>query len=193
MGNNLSYTMNEAERKYTPMEKLALSLLHMSRRILNKTEASRNLAKYAVELGAYNITYEPRNAIKGQVLADFLPETPMCESMESFFRTPPEKDDTDVWTLFTDDAFSLKGSGAGLVLIRPSGVEYTYALSLNFISSNNEAEYEALLAGLRITRKTKVQSLESKVDSTDEYSRCSPISQWSGREGKKEFDGKNKD
>ncbi|GKA83220.1 reverse transcriptase domain-containing protein [Tanacetum coccineum] len=41
-----------------------------------------------------------------------------------------------------------KGSGAGLILTGPSGVEYAYALRLTFASTNNEAEYEALLAGL---------------------------------------------
>ncbi|GJY38044.1 reverse transcriptase domain-containing protein [Tanacetum coccineum] len=77
----------------------------------------------------------------------------------------PEKDDTKRWTLFTGGESSLKGSGAGLVLIGPSGVEYTYALRLTFTSTNNEAEYEALLAGLRIARKMKIQNLEAKVDS----------------------------
>ncbi|GKE61492.1 reverse transcriptase domain-containing protein, partial [Tanacetum coccineum] len=96
----VSRTLNEAERNYAPMEKLALSLVHMTRRlrryfeahlvkvitdqpikqILSKTEASKKLAKYAVELGAYNITFEPRNAVKGQVLADFITETPDGES-----------------------------------------------------------------------------------------------------------------
>ncbi|GKD59022.1 reverse transcriptase domain-containing protein [Tanacetum coccineum] len=79
-------TLNEPERNYAPMEKLALSLLYMSQRlrrcfegypikvitdqpikkILNKAQASGKLAKYSIELGAYNITYEPRNAIKGR-------------------------------------------------------------------------------------------------------------------------------
>nr|GEV88858.1 reverse transcriptase domain-containing protein [Tanacetum cinerariifolium] len=58
----------------------------------------------------------------------------------------------------------LKGSGAGLVLISSSGVEYTYALHLTFVSTNNEAEYEALLLGLRIARNMKIQNLEAKVD-----------------------------
>ncbi|GJZ81401.1 reverse transcriptase domain-containing protein [Tanacetum coccineum] len=44
------------------------------KQILNKPEVSGKLAKYAVELGAYNIMYVPRNAIKGQVLADFINE-----------------------------------------------------------------------------------------------------------------------
>ncbi|GKF78010.1 hypothetical protein Tco_0230480, partial [Tanacetum coccineum] len=46
------------------------------KQILNKAQASGKLAKYSVELGAYNIAYKPRSAIKGQVLADFLSEAP---------------------------------------------------------------------------------------------------------------------
>nr|GEX54554.1 hypothetical protein [Tanacetum cinerariifolium] len=63
------------------------------------------------------------------------------------------------WTMYTDGASSTKGVGAGLVLIDPSGVEYTYTRRLNFTSSNNEAVYEALLAGLRIAQKMKVSVL----------------------------------
>ncbi|GJX18764.1 reverse transcriptase domain-containing protein [Tanacetum coccineum] len=184
----VSRTLNEAERNHAPMEKLALSFVHMTRRlrryfvahpmkvitdqpikqILTKTEASGKLAKYVVELGAYNITFEPRNDVKGQVLADFITETPDGESPKEYFRTPevaPERDDTEEWTLFMDGASSVKGSGVGLVLIGPSGVEHTYALRLTFDSTNNKAEYEALLAGLRIARGMNIQKLEAKVDS----------------------------
>ncbi|GKF49444.1 reverse transcriptase domain-containing protein, partial [Tanacetum coccineum] len=94
------------------------------------------------------ITFEPRNAVKGQVLADFIAETPDGEVAESYFQTP-----------------EFEGVGAGLVLIGPSEVEYTYALRLTFTNTNNEAEYKALLAGLRIARRMKIQSLEAKVDS----------------------------
>ncbi|GKD79309.1 hypothetical protein Tco_1341930, partial [Tanacetum coccineum] len=120
--------------------------------VLSNTKTSSKLAKCVVELGAYNITFIPCNAVKGQVLADFLSEVPEGEKKELYFRTPkafPEKDDTETWTLFTDRDSSPKGPVAGLVLIGPSGIEYTYALRLTFPSTNNEAEYEALLAGLR--------------------------------------------
>ncbi|GKF55773.1 reverse transcriptase domain-containing protein, partial [Tanacetum coccineum] len=163
----VSRTLNEAERNYTPMEKLTLSLIHMTRRlrryfkahpvkvitdqliknILNNTETSGKLAKYAVELGAYNIKFIPRNAVKGQVLADFPSEAPKGTREELYFRIPEvpgEKDDSESWTLFTDGASNQKGSGAGLVMIGPSGIEYTYAFRLTFPSTNNEAEYEAL-------------------------------------------------
>ena len=52
-----------------------------------------------------------------------------------------------------------------MVLVDPSGTEYTYAIRLNFASTNNEAEYEALLAGLQIAEKMKVKALHVKVDS----------------------------
>ncbi|GKB98808.1 reverse transcriptase domain-containing protein [Tanacetum coccineum] len=83
-------------------------------------------------------------------------------------RTPkafPEKDDTETWTLFTDGALSPKGLGAGLVLIGPSDIEYTYALRLTYPSTNNEAEYEALLAGIRIAGQMNISNIEVKVDS----------------------------
>nr|GEV29593.1 reverse transcriptase domain-containing protein [Tanacetum cinerariifolium] len=58
-----------------------------------------------------------------------------------------------------------KGSGAGLVLISPRAIEFAYALRLNFTSITNEAEYESLLAGLRMAAKMKVQVIDVKVDS----------------------------
>ncbi|GJU60915.1 reverse transcriptase domain-containing protein [Tanacetum coccineum] len=45
---------------------------------------------------------------------------------------------------------SSDGSGTGLMLIDPEGKEYTYALRFKFKAMNNKAEYEALLARLRI-------------------------------------------
>nr|GEX53770.1 reverse transcriptase domain-containing protein [Tanacetum cinerariifolium] len=184
----VSRKLNENERNYAPMEKLTLSLIHVTRRlrryfeahpvkviteqpirnILNNSETSIKLEKYAVKLGAYNITYIPRNAVKGQVLADFLSKAPEGEKEELYFQMPEvplEKDDIESWTLFTDEASSPKGSGAGLVLIGPRGIEYTYALRLTFPSTNNEAEYEALLAGLRIARQMNISNIEVKVDS----------------------------
>ncbi|GJX99268.1 reverse transcriptase domain-containing protein [Tanacetum coccineum] len=147
----VSRTLNEAERNYSPLEKLALSLVNMTRRlrryfeahpvkvitdqpirnILSRTEASGKLAKYAVKKGTYKISFIPRNAVKGQVLADFLSDAPDGEREDEYFQSPevpPEIDDTETWTLYTDGAASAKGSGAGLILTGPSGVEYAYAL-----------------------------------------------------------------
>ncbi|GJW09010.1 reverse transcriptase domain-containing protein [Tanacetum coccineum] len=134
----VSRSLNEVERNYSPLEKLALSLINMTRRlrryfkahpvkvitdqpiknILSRTKASGKLAKYAVEIGTYKISFIPRNAVKGQVLADFLSDAPDGEREDEYFRRPevsPRIDDTEAWTLYTDVAASSKGSGAGLV------------------------------------------------------------------------------
>ncbi|GJR16181.1 reverse transcriptase domain-containing protein [Tanacetum coccineum] len=149
---------------------MALALRHVSRRlrryfeahpitvitdqpikqVLNKADTSGRLAPYSLELAAYNITYEPRSAIKGQILTDFINEVPMgSEAMvpqQTQYTVDHDKDRKEECVLYTDGAASAKVSGAGLVLISPTKTEYTYALRLNFESTNNQAEYEALLA-----------------------------------------------
>ncbi|GKD78499.1 reverse transcriptase domain-containing protein [Tanacetum coccineum] len=72
------------------------------------------------------------------------------------------EENPEEWTLLTNGAFSLKGAEVELVLIDPAGTEYTYAIWLNFTSTNHEAEYKALLACLRISEKIKVQALKVK-------------------------------
>ncbi|GKC97734.1 reverse transcriptase domain-containing protein [Tanacetum coccineum] len=67
---HVSRTLHDTERNYTPLEKVALALQHTARRL-------RRLAQYSVKLGAYNITYEPRSAVKRQILAYFINEVPV--------------------------------------------------------------------------------------------------------------------
>ncbi|GJS97430.1 reverse transcriptase domain-containing protein [Tanacetum coccineum] len=69
------------------------------------------------------------------------------------------------WKFYTDGASSSDGSGAGLMLIEPEGKEYTYALRLEFETMNNESEYEALLAGLRIAQEMEIVNMAIFVDS----------------------------
>ncbi|GKD99529.1 reverse transcriptase domain-containing protein [Tanacetum coccineum] len=139
------------------------------KQVLNKADTSGRLAPYFVELAAYNITYEPRSAIKGQVLADFINEIPVggdaVMPRKTQYTFDHDKDCKEEWVIYTDGASSAKGSDASLVLISLTKTEYTYAVKLNFKSTNNQAEYEALLAGLRIAKKMGVQSLSVYVDS----------------------------
>ncbi|GJW18260.1 reverse transcriptase domain-containing protein [Tanacetum coccineum] len=163
-------TLQGAKINYPPMEKLALALVHVARwlrryfqgqtirviidkpisRILNNREAMGRLAKWGVELKAYGIKYTPRSAIKGQVLTDFLADT-MAEDSPAQAKTDGQ-----------DNALT---EGEGLILIDPEGVEYSYTLRLNFANSNNDAEYEALLAGLKIATKMNVEKMHVFVDS----------------------------
>ncbi|XP_022024622.1 14.7 kDa ribonuclease H-like protein [Helianthus annuus] len=69
------------------------------------------------------------------------------------------------WSLYTDGASSAEGAGACLILTDPDGTDMPYALSLEFKSSNNEAEYEALFAGLRLAAKVGAKNVMAHVDS----------------------------
>jgi ribonuclease HI len=69
------------------------------------------------------------------------------------------------WKLFTDGSSCGDGSGVGLVLISPEGAEFTYALRFTFKASNNESEYEALLARLKIAGQMAVENLQAYINS----------------------------
>ncbi|GJX60396.1 reverse transcriptase domain-containing protein [Tanacetum coccineum] len=66
------------------------------------------------------------------------------------------------WTLFTDGSSCVDGSRAGLILTNPEGVEFTYAMRFRFEATNNEAEYKALLTGLRIAEQMGVKKPSNK-------------------------------
>nr|GEZ79831.1 reverse transcriptase domain-containing protein [Tanacetum cinerariifolium] len=103
----------------------------------------------------------PRTSIKGQILADFLNEMPANASQGVSVAVIQE----EPWTLFTDGSSCVDGSGAGLILTNPEGVEFTYALRFQFAASNNEAEYEALVVSLRIATQMGVKNVQVNVDS----------------------------
>ncbi|GKA74495.1 reverse transcriptase domain-containing protein, partial [Tanacetum coccineum] len=62
-----------------------------------------------------------------------------------------------------DGSSCIDGSGVGLILTNPEGVEFTYAMRFRFEATNNEAEYEALIAGLRITEQMGVKNLQANL------------------------------
>jgi ribonuclease HI len=69
------------------------------------------------------------------------------------------------WVLYVDGSSNVRGAGAGVVLITPDSTTVQYALRLGFKASNNETEYKALLAGLRLAVSLGVQSLQVRCDS----------------------------
>ena len=56
-----------------------------------------------------------------------------------------------------DGSSNVNGSGAGVILESPIGEKISYALRLKFLASNNEAEYKAQLAGLRLAKEMRVE------------------------------------
>ena len=98
---------------------------------------------WAVELGALEIKFKPRTAIKSQALVDFL-----AEWREN--HVPPPANVLEHWVMYFDGSLKLEGGGAGVLFIFPKGEQLKYVFQILFKVSNNEAEYEALLHGLRL-------------------------------------------
>src|SRR3954452_19450186 len=70
------------------------------------------------------------------------------------------------WTMYFDRSKRNTGAGAGVVLISPQCDKMKYVLRMNFpLPSNNEAEYQALLHGMRMARACGATRLEIYGDS----------------------------
>ena len=64
-----------------------------------------------------------------------------------------------------DEASNRHGAGLGIVLISPDGLVIEQTVNLGFTASNNEAKYEALLAGLKLALYIKATELMVYSDS----------------------------
>ncbi|XP_074321469.1 uncharacterized protein LOC141658084 [Silene latifolia] len=64
------------------------------------------------------------------------------------------------WTMFIDGAANMRGTGLGVVLKSPQGDKIEQAISCAFEATNNEAEYETLITGLKVCIDLGVQNLK---------------------------------
>ena len=103
----------------------------------------------------------PRNSIKGQVLADLVTEFAKCPEEMDVENHNMGKRPVGVisvqcpmlWELYVDGAANQRGSGVGLVLVSQKKITIEKSLRLSFLTTNNEAEYEALLMGMAMVQK----------------------------------------
>ncbi|GKV10023.1 hypothetical protein SLEP1_g21448 [Rubroshorea leprosula] len=174
----VSKVLQGAEQNYPIAEKAAFALVYTARklrayfqshqiivytdlplrRILQKPELSGRLIGWSVELSEYDLKFQPRTTIKGQAVADFLVECAPAAVKEKVSEYP-------VWVLYVDGAANVEGSGAGAVLLGPDGFKSEHALRFKFQTTNNAAEYEALIYGLKLAAELKVQNIQVFSDS----------------------------
>nr|KYP67715.1 Retrovirus-related Pol polyprotein from transposon 297 family [Cajanus cajan] len=165
----ISRMLQEAETRYQLLEKVALGLVHTARRlshraivrtdcsiakVLRKPELAGRMMAWSIELSEFDVGFEPRGPIKSQYLVDFVNEL----QPKGYFMN-------DVWTMHVDGSSNNQGSGAGIILEGPTGLILEQSLRFAFKALNNQAEYEALLAGLRLAREIGVSRLECWTDS----------------------------
>ncbi|XP_074271113.1 uncharacterized protein LOC141595040 [Silene latifolia] len=175
------------ETRYTSFEKLALALVTASyklrpyfeshtihvitnyplKTIMRKPELSGRMTKWSVHLSGYDLQFEPRTAIKSQVLADFVSD--FCPATrgeeEEGMLAITGSQDGEMWTLYIDGASNARGGGVGLVLRSPKGDMIVQAIRCEFKATNNEAEYEALILGMQMASGLKVRYLRVYSDS----------------------------
>ena len=148
-------------RPYFQAHTIEILIEYPMKLVLHKLETSGRLMKWAIELSEFDIRYKPKTAIKGQILVDFVMEFTSAKLAEDTQTTP----DLPIWKLSVDGATNAQGSGAGLILTSPEGIDIEYALRFGFRASNNEAEYEAVIAGLNLAHSMEVDQLEVCSDS----------------------------
>ena len=143
----IAFTLLVASRKlhsYFQAHSIVIMTDQPIRKTMSKIDAARRLIQWAIELGQFDIEYRPRATIKAQVLADFIAE----------FTYPYKEEELpmETWTVQTDGSATKKVGGAGTVLISPERETLKYAIRLQFLAMNNEAEYKALLTRLSLAK-----------------------------------------
>ncbi|VFQ76192.1 unnamed protein product [Cuscuta campestris] len=124
--------------------------------------ASARMTKWAVFISQYNVEFRPRPSIKGQALADFQVE---CTAREMTRAQVETRIENDWWVMSIDGSSGSQSCGAGIVVITPENFRIYYAIRFQFRASNNEAEYEALINGLKIHSKLGVSRVQVYSDS----------------------------
>jgi hypothetical protein len=120
--------------------------------IIGCKDATDRVAKWAIELAAHTIQYKPRTTIKSQIIADFFANWGEHQYL------PPALDSTH-WRMNFDGSKMLDGLGAGVVLTSPKGDKLQYVLQMHFRASNNVAEYEALVHGLKLAKEISIRRI----------------------------------
>ena len=144
-------------RPYFQAHTIEVPIEYPMKQVLHKPETSGRLMKWAIELSEFDIRYNPKTAIKGQVLADFVMEFILAEPAENA-QTPIG---LPIWKLFIDGATNAQGREAGLILTSPEGIDIEYALRFKFQASNKEA----VIVGLNLAHSLEIDQLEVYSDS----------------------------
>nr|KYP36662.1 Retrovirus-related Pol polyprotein from transposon opus [Cajanus cajan] len=169
----LSRMLVGVEIRYTPLEKLCLSLYfactklkyylrpfdvlifcrsNVIKYMLGKPVLHCRIGKWALALTEYSLNFVPLKSTKGKVIADFLVDHSKLTEQINYLTTKP-------WELFFDGSKHELGTGIGLLIISPEGILTKLSLKTNKGYSNNETEYQALITRLEILKELGAKTI----------------------------------
>ncbi|KAK2996329.1 hypothetical protein RJ639_026105 [Escallonia herrerae] len=154
----ISKVLQDVETRYPRIDKVALALVTSARKlrpyfqshtivvltdqplgkVLQNPDASGRLVNWSVELGEFDIKYQPRTAIKAQALSDFVVECTIPEDPQQLILSEV----SDPWLLYVDGSSKAGNSGAGLILISPEKfkIERFVIVAIDYFTKWTEAE-----------------------------------------------------
>ena len=126
------------------------------RQVPQMPDLAGRMTVWSMELSEFSLEYRPHRHCKAQVLSNFIVEL-----------SPPmaEDDKERKWMLYIDDSSNNKGSEDGVNLEDMTGVSIKQSLRFMLKTNNNQAQYKALLAGLKLAKELGVQRLVIRGDS----------------------------
>ena len=127
------------------------------KRAISSPEAAGRMALWAIELSEFDVQYRPRTAIKGQIVTDFIAE----------YTQPEDKgaEGQKQWSIHTDGSSNQRSRGVGVVILTLEGDKIECMIRLDFPTTNNEAEYEALVVGLDLAKAAGAENMIIHCDS----------------------------
>ncbi|KAA3464159.1 RNA-directed DNA polymerase (Reverse transcriptase), Ribonuclease H [Gossypium australe] len=137
-----------------------ISKLDPLKYMMESTALNGRMTRWQILLSEFDIVYVSQKDVKGSAIADFLASRALEEyeplnsdfpNEELMYVSATEEDATKdhLWKLNFDGASKAIGNGIGAVLVSPNGDHYPFSCKLDFDCTNNMAEYEACIMGLR--------------------------------------------
>ncbi|XP_026442650.1 uncharacterized protein LOC113342271 [Papaver somniferum] len=131
-------------------------------------DAEFRTACWLLQLSEFELKYQRSKGVRGQAFADLLAAFPGMDMTEISDKIPgevAEVEEEERWTMFSDGSSYGSYGGAGIVFETPKKELMSFAFKLDFECSNNVAEYEALILGLRMAEELKLGAIDVKGDS----------------------------
>ena len=127
-----------------------------------------------MHLTEFDLYFIGQKSIKGQVIIDYLVDTPLQDDKPLIIELPDDgvfqldeieipvepEDDWDM-TIQFDGSRCEQGGKAGVVFVTPQGIPIPYSFKLKYSCTNNNVQYEALILALKIVVKLKLKRIRS--------------------------------